>query len=319
MLEPTIIAAIGLVFLSGGALAWVAVADGRRVRLRQRLSQFHPAATQPEPESTASVRRPEKRRQLLFLPSNLLSPLNDILAATGHSIGLFHLLATSLIGIAVAGVFGFMLGLSQVSTFVLVIAGGLLAPTWLVRNRQFRYRRQFVESFPDGLDLIVRGVRAGLPVLGAMGVCADEIPGTVGSEMRQMLDQMSLGVDMEAALQQAAARIRVPDFWFFVVALTLQRRTGGALAETLGNLSGLIRRRKEIRVRTRALTAEAKASTIILALLPICVAGLLFLVSGDQMRDVIADRRGRFLLGLAAALLLGGIFTMVAMVKRATR
>src|SRR5204862_6185655 len=98
-----------------------------------------------------------------------------------------------------------------------------------------------------------------------------------------------------------------------------QRRTGGALAETLSNLSTMVRRRKEIRVKARALTAESRTSTIILALLPIAVAGLLFIVSGDSMNAVLQDSRGRFLIGFAVVLLLVGIGMVVLIVKRALR
>jgi tight adherence protein B len=212
-----------------------------------------------------------------------------------------------------------VMGLAPPPVIGLAAAAGLAVPMWLVRNAQRRFQQRFLDIFPDALDLIVRAVKAGLPVLDAMGVAAGEIPAPVGSELRHALDQMRIGVDMEVALQQSADRIRVPDFWFFVVSLALQRRTGGGLAETLANLSALIRRRKEVRVRTRALTSESKASTIILGALPVLVTLALYLLSRDSMSSLFSDPRGRFLLGLAVILLLTGILTMAAMVKRIMR
>ena len=315
--NPTVIAAIALVFLCGGAFAWSAATDGRRARLRERLEGFSPVVAEPEPVDI-SLRRPETGDGPGIL-SVALKWLDAIVATTGHQIGRLHVIVAVIAGIVGVGVFSVTIDLPGLLSLVLAIAGGLLAPAWLVRHMQFRFRQQFVDSFPDALDLIVRGVRAGLPVIGAMGVCAEEIPGPVGKEMERTLHQMHIGADMETALQAAAERIRVPDFWFFVVSLNLQRRTGGPLAETLSNLSSLIRRRKEIRIKARSLTAEARTSTIILTAIPIAVAALLFVVSGDQMNAVLADPRGRFLLGLAVALLFAGIFTMVTMVKRATR
>jgi len=316
--DPTIVAAVALVFVCGGAFAWSAALDGRRSRMRQRLDGLSPVAAVPEPEDIVSLRLPERPPGSGLL-SGLLVKLDAVIEATGQRIGRLHLVAVAVAGAVTGFAFAVVMAMPLALSIIIAIAGAALGPVWLVRHMQVRFRQQFLDSFPDALDLIVRGVRAGLPVVGAMGICAEEIPGPVGSQMQYTLHQMHIGMDMETALQQAAERIRVPDFWFFVVSLNLQRRTGGPLAETLSNLSALIRRRKDVRIRARTLTAEAKTSTIVLAAMPICVALLLFLVSGDQMSQVIHDPRGRFFIGLAVLLLLAGIFTMVAMVKRATR
>ena len=127
--------------------------------------------------------------------------------------------------------------------------------------------------FPDALDLVRRGVKAGLPVNEALAVAGREIADPVGSEFRRALDQVQIGVQMIDALQQTSDRVRVADFRFLVVALALQQKTGGSLAETLGNLSGVIRARKALRLKARALSAEAKASAAVLAVLPFVVGG----------------------------------------------
>jgi len=124
---------------------------------------------------------------------------------------------------------------------------------------------------------------------------------------------------MDEALRRAALRVRVPDFWFYVVALALQRRTGGSLAETLGNLSSVIRRRKEIRLKARALTAESKASAVVLAIVPFFVAGVLFLITPDLMSVLIQDPRGRFMLGLAVLSVAAGVAVMAVMIERSLR
>ena len=111
---------------------------------------------------------------------------------------------------------------------------------------------------------------------------------------------MRIGIDIDEAMQHTADRIRVPDFRFFVVALKLQRRTGGSLAETLANLSSIIRRRKEIRLKARALTSEAKASATVLGLLPVVLGALLFFLNHDLMVPLLSDPRGRFMLGVAS-------------------
>jgi tight adherence protein B len=130
---------------------------------------------------------------------------------------------------------------------------------------------------------------------------------------------MRIGVDIDEAMQNTANRIRVPDFRFFVVALTLQRRTGGSLAETLGNLSSIIRRRKEIRLKARALTSEAKASAAVLGLLPVVLGALLFFLNYDLMAPLLSDPRGRFMLGVAVLSLMIGITVMIVMIRRSVR
>src|SRR5205823_13677612 len=139
----------------------------------------------------------------------------------------------------------------------------------------------------------------GLPAVEAMEVAAREIPPPVGIEFLRTLEEARLGIDIGEALQHTAERIRVPDFRFYVVALALQRRTGGALAETLGNLSNIIRRRKEVRLKARALSAEAKASAFVLALLPFVVGAILFTLNYSLMSILFDDPRGRFMMGAA--------------------
>src|SRR5262249_54523703 len=135
--------------------------------------------------------------------------------------------------------------------FCVLAAAG--APAMLLKIAQSRYQRQFLDVFPDALDLIVRAVRAGLPAPEAIELATREIRPPVGVEFQRMLDEMRIGTEMEEALQHAADRIRVPDFRFFVVSLLLQRQTGGGIAEMLSNLSSIIRQRKALRQKARAL------------------------------------------------------------------
>jgi tight adherence protein B len=173
--------------------------------------------------------------------------------------------------------------------------------------------------FPDALDLVGRAVKAGLPVNEALATAGHEIADPVGSELRRALDQVQIGVQMIDALQQVAARVRAADFRFMVVALALQSKTGGSLAETLANLSKVIRARKALRLKARALTAEAKASASVLAALPFIVGGAMWMMSRDLTLALWIDPRGRFMLGLAFVSLVTGLTTMYVIVKRALR
>ena len=246
--------------------------------------------------------------------------LAGALAATGDWIGIVHLAAAGAVAaVLVMALADRVLGLSAGLVFALGIVAAFAGGWLLLYFAQSRFRRRFLDVFPDALDLLGRAVRAGLPVSDAMEVAAREIPNPVGSEFRRTIDEMRIGVEMEDALQHTADRIRVPDFRFYVVALILQRRTGGGLAETLGNLSNIIRRRKELRLKARALSAEAKASAVVLGLLPFFVGGIMYLFNRPLMSILFLDPRGRFVVGLALLSLLAGIAAMVFIIKRSLR
>jgi Flp pilus assembly protein TadB len=199
------------------------------------------------------------------------------------------------------------------------IAAGVAGAALLLRFAQNRYQNRFLDGFPDALDLIARAVRAGLPALDAMQIAGREVRPPVGPEFQRTLEEMRIGIDIDEAMQHTANRIRVPDFRFFVVALKLQRRTGGSLAEILANLSSIIRRRKEIRLKSRALTSEAKASAVVLGLLPVFLGALLFFLNGELMAPLLSDPRGRFMLGVAVLSLMVGITVMIVMIRRSVR
>src|SRR5205085_10427903 len=139
------------------------------------------------------------------------------------------------------------------------------------------------------------------------------------TEFQRTLDEVRIGAQMNEALKHAAERVRISEFRFYVVALVLQHRTGGSLAETLGNLSNIIRRRKELRLKIRAFTAESKMSVAVLSALPFGAAGLMTLVARDLMAPLVTDPRGRFMIGLAVMSLLTGTAVMTYMVKRSMR
>jgi tight adherence protein B len=317
-----VLAVLAAMVLLGAALFWVLRAERRRETVQQRLQAIAtggPSAAAPGP----SLRRPLPRRRLrgfLLLPAAPWARLDAAFAATGNRIGLPHLVLVGVIAAAIVVLLATrLMGFGSAVVTLLGGAAAVAAPIFLLRLAQSRYQNRFLNVFPDALDLVGRAVKAGLPVVDAMEVAAREIQEPVGGEFRRTLDQMRIGVELEDALQQTGARIRVPDFQFFVSAIALQRRTGGSLAETLANLSNIIRRRKELRLRVRALTAESKASAAVLGILPFVVAGVLYLLNRDLMSVLFTDPRGRFMVGLAFFSLATGIAVMAAIIRRSLR
>jgi tight adherence protein B len=316
MFDEIFLSALGATLALGGALLWVLRAERRRASLELRLRAIVTAASSAN-EFVVSLRRPRPHRRAL--PAALAARFDIAFAASGYCIGPLQLLTA---GVVAGAAIALAAAAAQFRPALVITSGGAAAigaPALLVQIVQSRYQRQFLDLFPDALDLIVRAVRAGIPAPEAIEAVTREIRPPVSSEFQRMLDEMRIGVEMEDALQHAADRIRVPDFRFFVVSLLLQRQTGGGIAEILANLSTIIRQRKALRAKARALTAEAQASAAIVAATPFVAGVGLFFINRELMSVLFVDPRGRFMLGLAIVSLLSGVAAMTALIKKNLR
>jgi len=322
VLSQSLIAALAVTFLLGVGLASLLLAEQRRRALRARLSAFTPLRQGNAAVATGPLRlaQPNESMRGRALPQRFRTALDQAYSQTGNRVGPLHTIG---VGLAIGGA-GLGLTLDVMSlplTLSLVIAAGVAigAMYMFVKMAQSHFKRLFLDVFPDALDLIIRAVRAGLPVLDAMGIASTEIADPVGSEFRRILEEMRIGFDPGIALQRASDRIKIPDFQFFVVSLALQRRTGGGMAETLQNLSSVIRRRKELRVKSRSLSAEAKASATVLSLLPFVAFIGLFMLDRPLMMIMFNDPRGRFMLGLGITSQIVGILMIYGLIRRMQR
>ncbi|GAU04806.1 type II secretion system F family protein [Burkholderia stabilis] len=186
----------------------------------------------------------------------------------------------------------------------------LLAMRASYRSLVERFRIRFLEAFPDAIDLIVRAVRAGIPVTQAISTVGDGAAEPVRSTFRTMGDSLRVGADLKDVLTQAADRLMIADFSFFTVYLLLQRETGGSLGETLDELSSIIRTRRDIRLKTRALTAEGRITTKIISAVPFVMIGALFLVNRAYVMLLFTTPAGNMMLTIAAGLLTVGLLTI---------
>ena len=315
-MTPMIQLVFAISAVSGLLVLWVSRSERRREFVQQRLR----ALTQGEGEAEAPRLSLQRKLRRAVLPEKLRVQVDGAFEATGNRIRLLHLpVAGTIFALIVVAFLSKVLALNPALVAFFGLVAALIAPVILIRMAQLRYQRRFLDVFPEALDLVARGVKAGLPVNEALLVAGAEIADPVGHELRRALDQVQVGVQMIDALQETADRVRVADFRFMVVALALQQKTGGSLAETLGNLSGVIRGRKALRMKARALSAEARVSGALLALLPFLVGGLMWIMNRDLMHSLFFDPRGRFMVGVALLSLLSGLTTMYVMVKRAVR
>ena len=173
---------------------------------------------------------------------------------------------------------------------------------------------KFTARFPDAIDLMVRGLRSGLPISETLGIVADELPGAIGDEFRTVSDKMKIGRTMEAALQETADRLGTPEFQFFVITLAIQRETGGNLAETLANLSEVLRKRAQMKLKIKAMSSESKASAWIVGSLPFIVFGLIWFINGKYMQTFFVDERLMIAGGGGLVWMGVGVFIMAKMV-----
>ncbi|WP_404713982.1 type II secretion system F family protein [Sphingomonas sp. MMS24-J13] len=176
-------------------------------------------------------------------------------------------------------------------TFFVGLLVGIGLPHYVIGSLAKRRTAAFVIRFPDAIELLVRGLRAGLPISETLGVVGNEIPEPVGSEFRGVADRMRIGRTMEMALQESAERINMPEFQFFVITLAIQRETGGNLAETLSNLADVLRKRMQMKLKVKAMSSESKASAYIIGSLPFIVFGLIWYINPEYMGTFFSDPR----------------------------
>ena len=192
-------------------------------------------------------------------------------------------------------------------------------PQLLLRMEQGRVQKKFVDTFPDAIDMIVRMLRAGLPMTAAIRVVGTEAASPVKEVFATVGDQMAVGIAFDRALISAGKRIEAEDFRFFTVAAALQQATGGNLASTLETLSVIIRKRRAGRMKAKAVTAEARMSSYVLGSIPFLIIGALLVVNPAYLAPLITDRRGNVILAIAFGSLSTGFFTMYTMMRSVTK
>ena len=173
----------------------------------------------------------------------------------------------------------------------------------------------FVTKFPDGIELLVRGLRSGLPVAETLQVVAEEVPGPVGIEFKAIVERIKIGKTMEDSLQEAGDKLGIPEFNFFTITLAIQRETGGNLAETLSNLADVLRKRAQMKLKIKAMSSESKASSYIVGSLPFIVFGLIYWINPDYLGQFFVDDR-LIIAGLGGLVWMSiGAFIMAKMVS----
>ncbi len=194
-----------------------------------------------------------------------------------------------------------------------VVGFGL--PRWLLNMKIARRQKKFAFHFADAMDVIVRGVRTGLPLNDCLGIIAHESPYPVGDEFKRLVEAEKVGVPLETCIERMYDRMPLPEVNFFGTVLAIQRQTGGNLGESLDNLSKVLRGRKVLREKVKALAAEAKASAMIIGALPVIVMVLVTIVQPDYMDDLYFTKRGQINMMIGAGMMVVGTVVMRKMIN----
>ncbi len=221
-----------------------------------------------------------------------------------------YMLTCAGITVAVAG-YGLLRGWAPLTALFVGTAAGLGLPHKYVSMVIAKRIKKFTQNFPDALELMVRGLRSGLPIAETLSIVSSEVPGPVGEEFRLVNERIKIGKTMDQALDETAERLGTPEFKFFCITLTIQRETGGNLAETLANLATVLRQRAQMKLKINAMSSESKASAWIIGSLPFIVFGLISWINFKYMSPFFTpDPNGLFGLSLMQVVGIGGMCWM---------
>lgn len=215
----------------------------------------------------------------------------------------------------VFGVLAFIAGAPPLGALAALVVGGLGFPRWMVAHIRATRMKKFVEEFPNAVDVIVRGVRAGLPVNDCLGIIAREAKEPVATEFRWVIEAQQLGLPMPDAVQRLYENVPLPESNFFGIVIAIQAQAGGNLSEALGNLSVVLRDRKKMKAKIQAMSAEAKASGMIIGALPFIVALLVYITTPDYIKILFTDPTGNIVLVCSGIWMSIGIMVMKKMIS----
>ncbi len=207
------------------------------------------------------------------------------------------------------------LGAGHLAAAGFAVAGGLMLPHLYVNAKRKGRLNRFSAEFPNAVDVVVRGLKAGLPVADCLRIIASEAQEPVRSEFLMIVQDQTMGIPLDEAVQRMRERVPLPEASFFAIVIAIQSRTGGSLSEALGNLSKVLRDRKKMKAKIKAMSAEAKSSAGIIGFLPIFVAGAVYFTSPDYMSLLFSTAVGKVVLAGCGLWMAMGILIMRKMIN----
>lgn len=206
-------------------------------------------------------------------------------------------------------------GMNPLISVAAAFVGALGLPRWIVARLIKRRQSKFLEEFANSIDVVVRGVKSGLPLNECLNIIARESPSPIREEFKELVEQQRVGVPLSECFTRMMERMPLPEVNFFAIVISIQQQAGGNLSEALGNLAGVLRDRKRLQSKVKALSAEAKASAGVLAALPFMVMGMVYISTPNYIKILFTAKMGQFLLICAAGWMTCGVLVMRKMIN----
>jgi tight adherence protein B len=223
--------------------------------------------------------------------------------------------ASAVVGALLGAVSLLILGLPATAAAVTAFIGAFGLPRWVLNKMTSRRQQKFLAQLANAIDVIVRGVKSGLPLNECVQVISRESPEPLAGEFRELVEQQRMGVPLAEGLERMCERLPLPELRFLSIVIAIQQQAGGNLSEALGNLAGVLRDRQMLALKVKALSAEAKASAMVLASLPPGVMFMVYITTPEYMAPLFTTTMGRFLVGLGAVWMLLGVLVMRKMIN----
>ncbi len=195
------------------------------------------------------------------------------------------------------------------------IVGMLGFPRWVVKYLRNKRQQVFLNDFADAIDVMVRGLKAGLPINDAMRVISSESGPPVGPEFTEVLEGQRVGITIDQGVERMVERMPLPEVQFLAIVMSIQAKTGGNLSEALGNLSKVLRDRKKMKAKIRSVSQEAKSSAMIIGSLPFCIMGALAVLNPEYLKPLIDTNIGHIILICSGVWMLTGVLVMKKMIN----
>jgi tight adherence protein B len=313
-----------LVALAAGGLIWVFVypllSGERKAELRQEsITRSEPVARAAATRTGPKVRREQIEDTLKELEIRQKQQKNLPLAMRISQAGLsWTKRQYIIISVAIGGVLFvliFLVGGGILAAAGAGFAGGFGVPRWLLAFLKKRRENKFLHNFPDAVDVIVRGVKAGLPLGDCLRIIANESQEPVRGEFKTIVEAQTIGISMGDACAKLHERMPLPEANFFGIVVSIQQRAGGNLSEALGNLSRVLRDRKKMKAKIQAMSMEAKASAVIIAALPFAVMILVYISSPNYIELLWTHPTGRMMMAACAVWMSMGVLVMKKMIN----
>jgi tight adherence protein B len=323
-LDTQTLALFFLATVAAGGVAWVfiypSLSGERQVEKRmESVARSDSVARTTQQRGTQRTRREqveESLKELEMRQNNAKRPpLQMRISQAGLSLSKQQfIMASATLGLVAFGAL-FMVDAGLLLAFAIAFAAAAGAPQWALGFLKKRREKKFLEAFPDAVDVIVRGIKAGLPLLECIKIVMNDAPEPVKSEFRAIIETQTIGMPLGDACCKLYERMPLPESNFFGIVISIQQKAGGNLSEALGNLSRVLRDRKKMKAKIQAMSMEAKASAMIIGALPVAVMILVYLTSPDYIELLWTHPMGRMMMVACVVWMSMGVLVMRKMIN----